>query len=97
MGRREAAVESYLVERIKALGGITRKLQYQGRTGAPDRLCILPDGTVLFVECKALGEKPRPDQVAEIETLRKYKQRALWISTREQVDTLLTTNGPSAS
>lgn len=97
MGRKESAVESYLIERIKALGGITRKLQYQGRTGAPDRMCILPDGTVLFVECKAPGEKPRPDQVAEIETLCRYKQRALWIDTKEQVDILLATNGPSAS
>lgn len=40
---RESQIESYLVERVKALGGECRKLKWIGRHGAPDRLVMLPD------------------------------------------------------
>ena len=39
---------------------------YQGRTGAPDRQVFMPNGAIYFVEMKAPGEKPRPNQVAEM-------------------------------
>jgi hypothetical protein len=63
---RESDVEAYLVERVKALGGEIRKVQWIGRNGAPDRLVMLPmretmDGRMdkpartLWIECKAPG------------------------------------------
>ncbi len=39
---RESEIESYLVERVKALGGEVRKVKWIGRRGAPDRLVMLP-------------------------------------------------------
>lgn len=39
---RESEIESYLVERVKALGGEVRKVKWIGRAGAPDRLVMLP-------------------------------------------------------
>ncbi len=36
----------------------------------PDRLALLPDGKVGFVEVKAPGEKPRPLQVSRPNLLR---------------------------
>lgn len=39
---RERDIEKYLVERVKALGGEVRKVQWIGRRGAPDRLVMLP-------------------------------------------------------
>jgi hypothetical protein len=38
--------------------------------GLPDRLILMPDGKMAFVEVKAPGKKPRPLQVARHEILR---------------------------
>jgi len=40
---RERDIETYLVKRAKAMGGEVRKVQWIGRRGAPDRLCMLPE------------------------------------------------------
>jgi hypothetical protein len=64
---KESAVEAYLVERVKKLGGEVRKVSWQGRKGAPDRLVMLPPATqvvtlasrcyplTIWVELKAEG------------------------------------------
>lgn len=39
---KESTIEKYLVERVKALGGEVRKVQWVGRKYAPDRLVMLP-------------------------------------------------------
>lgn len=43
---KERDIEKYLVDRVKALGGEVRKVQWIGRVGAPDRLVMLPGGRV---------------------------------------------------
>lgn len=55
---RERDVERYLVELVAARGGLTRKVQWVGLNGAPDRVVFLPGGRALWVEVKA------PDTVA---------------------------------
>lgn len=62
---RESIIEAYLVACVKELGGETRKVQWIGRDGAPDRLVMLPErfyesgpsrpAFSLFVELKAEG------------------------------------------
>lgn len=42
MTARESEVEAYFVERVKALGGYTRKVKWLGRNKAPDRRAGLP-------------------------------------------------------
>ncbi|MDE1492784.1 VRR-NUC domain-containing protein [Xenorhabdus bovienii] len=70
MNIRESVIENHLVKEIKKAGGIAYKFVSPGRRSVPDRICILPGGRILFVECKAPGEKPRPDQIREHERLR---------------------------
>ena len=64
--------EAKVVHRIKALvksyGGEVRKVEWSGRRGAPDLLVLMP-GRHFFIEVKAPGEKPRPEQVREHERL----------------------------
>lgn len=38
----ERDVEAYLVKRVKELGGEVRKVQWVGRSKAPDRVVMLP-------------------------------------------------------
>ncbi|PIJ50648.1 nuclease [Erwinia sp. OLTSP20] len=67
---RESTIEKYLVAEVKKAGGIAYKFLSPGRRAVPDRLVLLPGGRAIFVECKAPGEKPRPEQLREHERLR---------------------------
>lgn len=67
---REKTVEQKLVKAVKNRGGICPKLVCPGFDGMPDRLVLLPDGKVGFVEVKAPGEKTRPLQVSRHNLLR---------------------------
>lgn len=86
---RESKLEHYLDARVKSLGGFTRKVTYQGRTGAPDRWCFLPGGIFFMVELKAPGKKPRSHQVAEIATLHKIGQRVYLADSKETINEIL--------
>ncbi|MEN3259069.1 VRR-NUC domain-containing protein [Sodalis endosymbiont of Spalangia cameroni] len=67
---REKAIEQQLIRAVKAAGGIAYKFVSPGRLGVPDRLVVLPGGRVLFVECKAPGQKARSSQRREHDRLR---------------------------
>ena len=87
---KESSVENYLIERVKAHGGDTRKVTYQGRKGAPDRWCFFPGNRLLIVECKRPKKKKLdPLQEVEVEWLQKMGQTATWLNTKEQVDVVL--------
>ena len=66
---RENLIERALVSQVKRLGGLCEKWN-AGTSGWPDRIVLLPDGKVGFVEVKAPGEKPRPLQVHRHEQLK---------------------------
>jgi hypothetical protein len=85
---RESQIESYLVERVKALGGECRKLKWIGRHGAPDRLVML-NGKAIFIELKAPGEKCRPHQIREHERMRRMGQRVEVVDSLDSVDEVL--------
>lgn len=60
---REKSIEEKLVKAVKIMGGLAPKFVSPGLAGMPDRLLLLPNGQVAFVEVKAPGRKPRPLQV----------------------------------
>lgn len=55
----EKYIERKLVEHVKAKGGLCIKLLTDRFSGLPDRICLLPYGTVKFVEVKSKGQRPR--------------------------------------
>lgn len=59
---RERTTEIKLVMETRKRGGIALKLISPSYSGMPDRLVLLPDGIMAFVEVKAPGRKPRPLQ-----------------------------------
>lgn len=61
----EDSIEKHLVSEVQKIGGIAYKFVSPGRRGVPDRLVALPNGKIIFVECKAPGEKPTPYQLRE--------------------------------
>lgn len=60
----EGSVSAALRQVVINCGGEIRKVQWQGRVGAPDWLVMLFGG-VVFVETKAPGEVPRRSQIVE--------------------------------
>lgn len=67
---REKTIEQKFREAVKAAGGLAVKFASPGFDGVPDRLALLPDGKMAFVEVKAPGEKPRPLQLVRHRQLR---------------------------
>lgn len=59
---REKTIEHKLVMETKARGGMALKFVSPSFSGMPDRLVLLPEGSLAFVEVKAPGKKPRPLQ-----------------------------------
>lgn len=86
---RESAIEAYLVEQVRKVGGEAYKFTSPGRRNVPDRICIFDSGSVVFVECKATGEKPTPAQLREISRLKELRMRVKIINSKEQVDELV--------
>lgn len=58
----ESDIEAFLRKRVEANGGKCWKWVSPGRRGVPDRIVLMPQGRVSFVELKAPGKKERPDQ-----------------------------------
>lgn len=93
---RESQIERHLVQRVKALGGEVRKVQWIGRRGAPDRLVMLPfqgrdphQRCTIWVELKAPGVKPEPHQLREHARMFRRGQYVVVIDSIEAVDRLL--------
>ena len=54
----EKYLERKLSEAVKRLGGESIKLEARLRAGLPDRMLLLPNGLIVFVELKTKGKKP---------------------------------------
>lgn len=81
---RERTIERALVRMVKARGGEVRKVTWQGRKGAPDRLVMLP-GVSIWVELKAPGKQPTRQQLREHARMRDMGQCVLVIDNLEVV------------
>jgi hypothetical protein len=90
----ESAIETELVMRVKAAGGVAEKVTVLGRRGFFDRLVLLPGGRVVFVECK----RPKTGRMSahQIERHRVYKARGAVVAivlTSADIDALLNEKG----
>ncbi len=48
----ESKIEAWLNDQIKKIGGKSYKFVSPGNPGVPDRIYLLPDGRIYFVELK---------------------------------------------
>ena len=67
---REKVVEQALIRAVRKRGGICPKWVSPGLDDVPDRIVLLPEGRIGFVELKAPGGRPRPLQTARLCLLR---------------------------
>lgn len=85
---KENIIESYLIKRVKDLGGICWKFNSASVAGVPDRMIIL-NGVVSFLEVKRPGLKPKSHQRVAIAVLRRHGILADFADTKEKVDAFL--------
>lgn len=86
MNNSEKYLERKLVERVKAIGGMCVKIHNPYYRGLPDRLVILPDGGIVWVELKTLGKKPTKLQQLAHEELRKREQVVYIIDSENKLN-----------
>lgn len=60
-----------------------------GMSGVPDRLVLMPGGSVYFVELKAPGEKMRPQQIKRKRQLEELGFLVYCIDSKEKVRRLM--------
>ena len=66
----EKEIEQYLTSQAKKYGGYALKWVCPSWTGVPDRIILMPKGRIGFIETKAPGKEPRPQQLRWQERLR---------------------------
>lgn len=86
---RERDIAAYLVKRVGELGGICRKMAWEGRSDAPDYLVMINVGFA-FVEVKSPTGKPRPSQLREFAAIEAHAgETVAVVRTPDEVDTLM--------
>ena len=86
---RERDVESYLVEKLKEANLPCIKFQPDHRVGMPDRLIILPDQRVRWVELKTSGGHLEEIQKLQHKRLRERGHYVNLLWTKADVDRLV--------
>ena len=86
---REKSIEQKLSLMVKKRGGSCPKWVSPGFDGVPDRIVLLPEGCVAFVEVKAPGKKPRPLQIARHKLLTRLGFKVYVLDAEEQIGGIL--------
>ena len=86
----EKQIEKYLVKKIKAEKGLCLKFESPGYTGVPDRIIILKNKPVAFVELKRpVGGRYSARQKLVERDFNKLGQKVYKVKNKEEVDKLV--------
>jgi len=86
---REREIEKKLVIEVKKRGGICPKFVSPGYDGMPDRIVLLPNGKIGFIEVKRPGEDARLLQKVRHRILRKLGFMVFVLDEKEQIGGML--------
>lgn len=85
----EKAIERYLSDSVKELGGICLKYSNPGMAGYPDRICLLPGGVTIWAELKSKDGALKAIQKIRIGQLARLGHQVHVCSSREAIDEVL--------
>lgn len=86
---REKEVEEALVKAAKKRNGVALKFVSPGLSGVPDRLVLLPDGKIGFIELKSPGKKMRLLQEKRKSQLERLGFLVFCLDSKEEVEVML--------
>ena len=87
----EKKLEDTLNVRVKKMGGWSIKLLSTFIKGMPDRLCLLPEGSIFFAEIKTTKKKPTKMQLLIHRRIIKLGFKVYVIDTTKQITDILKT------
>ena len=91
---KEILIETELVSRVRAKGGLAEKVTVIGARGFFDRLVVLPGGRVFFVEVKRPhGGVYSPHQILRRRRYAELGAAVVMIEKSEDIDALMATAG----
>ena len=86
---REKEIEKKLTLEAKKRGGLALKFVSPGFDGMPDRIVLMPEGKIAFVEVKAPGKHPRPLQMARHKLLRGLGFKVFVLDEEKEIENIL--------
>ena len=86
---RESFIEEKLTKVVKQKGGVCWKFTSPGTAGVPDRIILMPNGRIAFVEVKAPGEKLRPLQLSRHRLLRRLGFRVYVLDNIDDIEKII--------
>lgn len=84
--KRESRVEADICRYARSRGWLGFKFVSPGVRGVPDRLFIRSRGgrsQTIFIEVKALGEEPTPQQALRADQMRRHGAKVYWFDSLE--------------
>ena len=90
---RESAIQQKVMQKCMQRGILCVKVDSSSSRGWPDLTCVLPNGTVLFVELKTQTGKTSKLQDYMIEKLKRNEANVHIIRSVEAFDRLVTSYG----
>lgn len=93
---KEKQIEQKLVSTARNMGGVALKLVCPGFAGMPDRIVLLQNGHIGFVEVKAPGEKPRPLQLTRHGLLQRLGFKVYVLDDERQIKRIIMEIGGDA-
>lgn len=85
----EKDTEKYLNKVIEQYGGVTYKWSSPNNRAVPDRICILPDHPIIFVEVKSEGEDLSKLQAILHQKLKIFTDHVYVVDSKAAVDKLV--------
>ena len=82
----EKNIEAALVREVSKMGGLCLKYASSTTTGYPDRLVLLPEGKVFWVELKSTGKKPGKKQELRHQELRALGQTVFVVDSMHKME-----------
>ena len=82
----EKAIERYLCDVVKKLGGICLKYSNPNMVGYPDRVALLPDGRTIWIELKSKGQKPEKRQAVRFAEMERIGHTVYVADSKESIN-----------
>lgn len=83
---REKDIERILIREVRKRNGLALKFISLGVNGVPDRLVLLQDGRMAFIELKVPGGKMRPIQIKRKKQLEALGFLVYCIDRKEEIE-----------
>ncbi|MBS5955200.1 MAG: VRR-NUC domain-containing protein [Paraclostridium bifermentans] len=85
----ESEIEKILIIEVKKHGGVALKFVSPGMIGVPDRIVLMNNGNMAFIELKAPGKKLRPIQEKRKSQIESLGFKVYCIDSKEQIGGIL--------